>query len=84
MICHDDISLGLFWGLVADFIRNRVWHYCNMQDIRRGLKSVRRICKERNISGVHGPIIELLNCDENFFPTVEVTAGNRSFLTVFL
>ncbi|KAL2316967.1 hypothetical protein Fmac_030843 [Flemingia macrophylla] len=46
-------------------------------DVRRGLNSVRKICREYNISGVHGPIIELLNCDEKFFTAVEVTAGNR-------
>jgi len=45
--------------------------------VRRGMNSVRKICKEYNISGVHGPIIELLNCDEKFFTAVEVTAGNR-------
>jgi structural maintenance of chromosome 3 (chondroitin sulfate proteoglycan 6) len=49
-----------------------------VQDVRRGLNSVRKICKNHNISGVHGPIIELLNCDEKFFTAVEVTAGNRS------
>jgi hypothetical protein len=52
--------------------------YYNVQDVRRGLNSVRKICKTQNISGVHGPIIELLNCDEKFFTAVEVTAGNRS------
>jgi len=51
--------------------------YYNVQDVRRGLNSVRKICKTQNISGVHGPIIELLNCDEKFFTAVEVTAGNR-------
>ncbi|KEH36019.1 structural maintenance of chromosomes protein [Medicago truncatula] len=45
--------------------------------IRRGLNSVRKICKSHNISGVHGPIIELLNCDEKFFAAVEMTAGIR-------
>jgi structural maintenance of chromosome 3 (chondroitin sulfate proteoglycan 6) len=49
-----------------------------VQDVRRGLNSVRKICKNHNISGVHGPIIELLNCDEKIFTAVEVTAGNRS------
>lgn len=38
---------------------------------------MRRICKEYRISGVHGPIIELLDCDDKFFTAVEVTAGNR-------
>ena len=50
---------------------------CNTQDVRRGLKSVKSICKEYNIRGVFGPVIELLDCDEKFFTAVEVTAGNR-------
>ncbi|KAI9116787.1 hypothetical protein K1719_012153 [Acacia pycnantha] len=51
-------------------------------DVRRGLNSVRKICREYKISGVHGPIIELLNCDEKFFTAVEVTAGNSLFHVV--
>ncbi|KAI3704217.1 hypothetical protein L1987_74433 [Smallanthus sonchifolius] len=46
-------------------------------DIRRGISCVRRICRDYNISGVYGSIIELLECDENLFTAVEVTAGNR-------
>lgn len=45
--------------------------------MRRGLKTVKYICKEYDIRGVFGPIIELLDCDERFFTAVEVTAGNR-------
>ncbi|KAJ8439363.1 hypothetical protein Cgig2_022500 [Carnegiea gigantea] len=48
-------------------------------DIRRGLNSVRKICREYNISGVFGPVIELLDCEERFFTAVEVTAGNSLF-----
>ncbi|MED6109969.1 Structural maintenance of chromosomes protein 3 [Stylosanthes scabra] len=51
-------------------------------DVRRGLNSVRKICREYNISGVYGPIIELLNCEERFFTAVEVTAGNSLFHVV--
>lgn len=51
-------------------------------DVRRGLNSVRKICRQHNISGVHGPIIELLSCDEKFFTAVEVTAGNSLFHVV--
>ncbi|CAJ2633686.1 structural maintenance of chromosomes protein 3-like isoform X2 [Trifolium pratense] len=51
-------------------------------DVRRGLNSVRKICKNHNISGVHGPVIELLNCDEKIFTAVEVTAGNSLFHVV--
>ncbi|KAK3036176.1 hypothetical protein RJ639_029913 [Escallonia herrerae] len=51
-------------------------------DIRRGLNSVRRICKEDQISGVFGPVFELLDCDEKFFTAVEVTAGNSLYHVV--
>lgn len=50
------------------------------QDVRRGLNSIRRICREYKINGVYGPIIELLDCDEKLFTAVEVTAGNRFVL----
>lgn len=51
-------------------------------DIRRGLNSVRRICREYEISGVFGPIFELLECEDKFFTAVEVTAGNSLFHVV--
>ncbi|PIA65437.1 hypothetical protein AQUCO_00100732v1 [Aquilegia coerulea] len=51
-------------------------------DIRRGLSSIRRLCRDHNIRGVFGPIIELLECDEKFFTAVEVTAGNSLFHVV--
>ncbi|CAI9105898.1 OLC1v1004922C1 [Oldenlandia corymbosa var. corymbosa] len=51
-------------------------------DIRRGLNSVKGIIKQHRISGVLGPIFELLECDEKFFTAVEVTAGNSLFHVV--
>lgn len=51
-------------------------------DIRRGLASVRRIQRDHNITGVHGPLAELLECDEKFFTAIEVTAGNSLFHVV--
>ncbi|KAL7127032.1 hypothetical protein ABFS83_14G226900 [Erythranthe nasuta] len=51
-------------------------------DIRRGLNSVRRICDQHGIGGVHGPVIELLDCEEKFFTAVETTAGNSLFHVV--
>ena len=54
------------------------------QDVRRGLNSIRRICREYKISGVFGPIIELLDCDEKYFTAVEVTAGNRYVNSILL
>lgn len=51
-------------------------------DIRRGLNSVRRICRDHSIPGVFGPLCELLDCDDKFFTAVEVTAGNSLFHVV--
>ncbi|XP_027158386.1 structural maintenance of chromosomes protein 3 [Coffea eugenioides] len=51
-------------------------------DIRRGLNSIRGIIREHKISGVLGPIVELVECDEKFFTAVEVTAGNSLFHVV--
>eukprot|EP00257_Ricinus_communis_P021631 XP_015581164.1 structural maintenance of chromosomes protein 3 isoform X2 [Ricinus communis] len=51
-------------------------------DVRRGLNSIRRICRDYKINGVFGPIIELIDCDEKFFTAVEVTAGNSLFHVV--
>lgn len=51
-------------------------------DIRRGLNTVKSICKQYGIVGVCGPVIELLECDERFFTAVEVTAGNSLFHVV--
>ncbi|CAN6177139.1 unnamed protein product [Urochloa humidicola] len=47
------------------------------RDIRRGLNVVSRIIKEHDITGVIGPVLELVDCDEDFFTAVEVTAANR-------
>ncbi|KAG6763152.1 hypothetical protein POTOM_033688 [Populus tomentosa] len=55
----------------------RILRLLGPSDVRRGLNSIRRICREYKISGVFGPIIELLDCDEKYFTAVEVTAGNR-------
>ncbi|EPS67666.1 hypothetical protein M569_07108, partial [Genlisea aurea] len=53
-------------------------------DIRRGLYSIKKICKADRVieGGVFGPIFELLDCDEKFFTAVEVTAGNSLFHVV--
>ena len=49
------------------------------RDINRGLLAVKRICNDHRIPGVHGPLIELFDCDEKFNTAVEVTAGNTLF-----
>ncbi|CAL5093159.1 unnamed protein product [Urochloa decumbens] len=51
-------------------------------DIRRGLNSVSRIIKHHGISGVFGPVLELVDCEEKFFTAVEVTAANSLFHVV--
>ncbi|CAN6347947.1 unnamed protein product, partial [Urochloa humidicola] len=51
-------------------------------DIRRGLNSVSRIIKDHGISGVFGPVLELVDCEEKFFTAVEVTAANSLFHVV--
>uniref|UniRef100_A0A0D9VBW3 SMC hinge domain-containing protein n=1 Tax=Leersia perrieri TaxID=77586 RepID=A0A0D9VBW3_9ORYZ len=51
-------------------------------DIRRGLNSVSRIIKDHGITGVFGPVLELVDCEEKFFTAVEVTAGNSLFHVV--
>ncbi|KAJ0985643.1 hypothetical protein J5N97_003999 [Dioscorea zingiberensis] len=48
-------------------------------DIRRGLSSIDRIVKDHKIKGVHGSILQLIDCEEKFFTAVEVTAGNSLF-----
>ncbi|XP_051120273.1 structural maintenance of chromosomes protein 3 isoform X2 [Andrographis paniculata] len=70
--------------LKSDVIRaEKSLDHATPGDIRRGLNSVRRICKEINLTeGVYGPVCELLDCDEKFFTAVEVTAGNSLFHVV--
>ncbi|XP_066360671.1 structural maintenance of chromosomes protein 3-like isoform X2 [Miscanthus floridulus] len=51
-------------------------------DIRRGLNSVNTIIKDYGISGVFGPVLELVDCEEKFFTAVEVTAANSLFHVV--
>ena len=52
------------------------------REINRGLASVNRIVKEKGIQGVHGTVIELFECDEQFFTAVEVTGANQLFNVV--
>ncbi|GJP45295.1 hypothetical protein CLOM_g4699 [Closterium sp. NIES-68] len=52
------------------------------RDIRRGLFSLRQIVRDHSIRGVHGPLLELVGCDDKFVTAVEVTAGNSLFNVV--
>ena len=45
-----------------------------------GLEYVEQIAREKNIKGVHGPLVNLLACDDQFYTAIEVTAGGRSLL----
>ncbi|KAJ3438560.1 structural maintenance of chromosomes protein [Anaeramoeba flamelloides] len=47
-----------------------------------GLEAVKKICQQNHIPGVYGPIIELLDCQEEFMTAVEVTAGMALFFVV--
>ena len=48
-----------------------------MQAIGNGLDAVRKIARDKHLSGVYGPIIDNFTCDTKVFTAVEVTAGNR-------
>lgn len=56
--------------------------YVVFGDIWRGFVNIWRICKERNISGVYGFILEFFDCDENVFIVVEVIVGNSLYYVV--
>ena len=46
------------------------------RDIKQGLDAVRKVVESNKISGVHGPLIELISCDPAYNTAVEETAGN--------
>ena len=45
--------------------------------IMRGIENAMKITADKQLSGVHGPLIEVFSCDPKVFTSVEVTAGNR-------
>lgn len=45
----------------------------------RGIDSVMKIAADRELTGVHGPLLEVFTCEPKVFTAVEVTAGNRLF-----
>ena len=45
--------------------------------MRHGIDAVRRLVRDHEIVGMHGPIIELIKCEEKFYLAVEVVAGNK-------
>lgn len=50
--------------------------------VSAGIAAVRRLARERGISGVYGPLIELFDVDAKFQTAVEVTAGPALFYVV--
>uniref|UniRef100_A0A251UPV9 Putative SMCs flexible hinge, Structural maintenance of chromosomes protein 3 n=1 Tax=Helianthus annuus TaxID=4232 RepID=A0A251UPV9_HELAN len=88
------LVVQLLWGtesavnaeivrLKAEVVKaEKALDHATPRDIRRGINCIWRICREYNISGVYGSIIELLECDENLFTAVEVTVGNSLFHVV--
>jgi len=45
----------------------------------RGLEAVRNLVAKNKIKGVHGPLIELITCTDQYKTAVEVTAGDQLF-----
>lgn len=48
----------------------------------QGLEAVRRIKTERDLHGVHAPVIELFTCTEQEMVAIETTAKNQLFNVV--
>lgn len=51
-------------------------------DISKGLMGMRRVIKEHKIEGVHGTLIDLIDCVPQLTVAAEVTAGNSLFHVV--
>ncbi len=43
----------------------------------KGLAAVKRLVEEHKIQGVHGPLLELFECDEKFNICLETLAGAK-------
>jgi len=41
------------------------------------LEETKRIIRERGIHGVHGPVMDLISCKEQFATAVETVGGGR-------
>ena len=55
--------------------RDKQLEFTMPRELFRGLSAVQRIVKDHGIKGVHGPLIELMECDERFFAAVEAAAA---------
>ena len=62
--------------------RDKQLEFTMPRELFRGLSAVQRIVKDHGIKGVHGPLIELMECDERFFAAVEAAATNQLFHVV--
>ena len=49
------------------------------RDISRGLQGLDKVIQEHNVMGVHGRLIDLIDCPPQISTAVEVTAGNSLF-----
>ncbi|CAL8464327.1 g3862 [Coccomyxa elongata] len=49
------------------------------RDINRGINSIKRFVRQANIQGVHGTLIEIIDCIPQLRTAVEVAAGNQLF-----
>lgn len=49
------------------------------KNLMAGWRNVNKIAKAHNIEGVHGAVIELFNCKQQYNTAVEVVAGNALF-----
>ena len=62
--------------------RDKQLEFTMPRELFRGLSAVQRIAKDHSIKGVHGPLIELMECDERFFAAVEASVTNQLFHVV--
>ncbi|CAN6675088.1 structural maintenance of chromosomes protein 3 [Trichomonascus vanleenenianus] len=52
------------------------------REMYRGLNSVQRIVRQKELTGVYGTVAELINFDNKYKTAIEVTAGNSLFHVV--
>ena len=76
-----DAELDAKLASKTDEVKRRDKHleFTMPRELYRGLNAVQRIVKDHGIKGVHGPLIELMECDERFFASVEAAATNQLF-----
>lgn len=48
------------------------------RDIARGIASVKRFVRQQSIKGVHGTLIELIECSNRLHTAIEVLSPSRA------